>query len=277
MPSVTPRSRPWSRAGWWPWWLHWYRAQGLEQQDARIERLYLDLLGSGNLRPGQQVADAVGVHRSTVHRALVRQRQRHDGGWPPLISNGFGQSAAAKRRQRLWQERGLVEQYDGSMVKLSRVELDYQAPDGPQEPGMDDRADQRYDPRQPHANDHDQDQRPSVTPPDAQDPGASREVRRSPGGGRVPVVSAGRDRVRYVENDRVDDQVGELSEAEAVAQIRRRKLDRALARIPEPNRGRLLERLRSQYGRDPTVTELKRHWLAYRRMISDADLDWSPV
>jgi hypothetical protein len=276
MPTTTPRTRPWSRAGLWPWWLRWYEAQGLPQQDHRIYALYLELLGSGVTRPGQQVADAVGCSRSTVHRAMIRMRHRMNDGWPPVISDAFYCSAAERRRLRLWQERGLTEQHDGSLTKPDRLEQMFVTPDGEQDPGMEDgRAQDRADTSVTTA-DRDQDPRPSVTPLDAQDPGHTRRSGRRAGRARGRYVGADQDRVRFVENDRDVEQVGDLSEEELLAQILRRKLDRALTRLPEPNRTQLVTRLRGQLGRDPTVNELKRSWFAYRRMMSDDDLDWSP-
>jgi hypothetical protein len=95
---------PRRRGGPWPGWLRWWYAQGGPRRDAIIWDLYLAQLAAGNRRPGQLVADAVGVSRSTVHRALIRYGQRARGEWPPAVPNGFGYGARdwrEKRRQAL--------------------------------------------------------------------------------------------------------------------------------------------------------------------------------
>jgi DNA-binding transcriptional MocR family regulator len=127
------------RAGPWPHWLHWAEGQGLIQRDYRIEQTWHELFLNGNMRPGQAVADAVGVSRSTVSRAMQRMAQRRAGAWPPPIPNGFGYSAKERRRARL-RASGYALQDDGSAVQLDPYTARYQAPeqwqDQPDEDGQ---------------------------------------------------------------------------------------------------------------------------------------------
>ncbi len=96
----------WHRGGPWPGWLAWWYAQRGPARDAAIHDAYLGLLLHSPIRARQQtVADQFGVSQSTVHRAVTRHRQRLRLSWPPVVSNGFGLSAAARRELRLEQLR----------------------------------------------------------------------------------------------------------------------------------------------------------------------------
>lgn len=133
MTTTRRRLTGWHRGGPWPGWIRWWYASGGPARDARIARLYLELLGQGNLRPGQQVADAIGCSRSTVHRALIRHGQRIRGQWPPKISNGFGESAAERRALRL-RQLGLNPHTE---QPIDPSEESYQPPGQPWEAGED--------------------------------------------------------------------------------------------------------------------------------------------
>jgi hypothetical protein len=107
---ATTRARTRRRGGPWPGWLRWWYGQGGPARDAAIMDRWLTYLEAGIMRPGQLVAQDLGVSRSTVHRALIRYGQRMRGEWPPAVPNGFGYGAQDWRRARLQalQDQGLT-------------------------------------------------------------------------------------------------------------------------------------------------------------------------
>jgi hypothetical protein len=98
----------WHAGGPWPGWLRWWYAQGGPARDAAIWSAYLDMLEAGVLRPGQLVADRIGVSRSTVFRAMRRHAARVRGEWPPEVTDGFGDSARV-RRARIMRQLGYAD------------------------------------------------------------------------------------------------------------------------------------------------------------------------
>jgi hypothetical protein len=113
----------WHRGGPWPGWLRWWYDQGGPARDARIVRAYIDQMVLGNLRPGGVVARQMGVSRSTVHRAIIRYRQRTELNWPPQVSNGFGLSQEQRRALRMRQLG-----YEMPQPRLTRSESHYVPP-----------------------------------------------------------------------------------------------------------------------------------------------------
>lgn len=101
--------------------------------DYRIWLKFWELVGQGNLHPGPTVARLLGCSRSTVYRAMVRERQRMEGRWPPEIPNGFGYSAEQRRRVRLQavmkRQGQVLDPEQAPFPTLSREVREYVIPD----------------------------------------------------------------------------------------------------------------------------------------------------
>ena len=79
------KTRDQRRAGPWPGWLRWYRAQGWWERDYRAWKLY----SQGDLSYAE-VGKLLGCSASTAYRGVVRTNQRMRGAWPPPAGNHFG-------------------------------------------------------------------------------------------------------------------------------------------------------------------------------------------